>query len=97
MRLFGWLRREKFEKIDPMEFVFRAEAIQTRLAQVLTRAKRYERSHDIEGLEAARDEAELLLDNMRELRLEQLAAVTDGYRVKSQNAKTDVADLRAGR
>lgn len=79
---FPSLRRRKprYEEIDPMSFLRRAQAIQTRLGSVMTQARRAARDRDIEGLDAAALEGEFLLEQMRNLRLEQLAAEELGYR-----------------
>lgn len=75
-----WRRKPRYEEIDPMSFLRRAQAIQTRLGSTMARAERYARGSDIEGLEAAEEEAEFLGEQMRNLRLEQLVAEELGYR-----------------
>jgi hypothetical protein len=66
--------------IDPMSFVRRAEAVGVRMSEVHDRCNRAVDRGDLEAAEAARVEAELLVANLREIRLEQLEAENNGYR-----------------
>lgn len=68
------------EDVDPFEFTRRAEGIQIRFDRCRDRAEKAAADGDMEALEAASAESELLLDNMRELRLEQLTVKQRGWK-----------------
>jgi hypothetical protein len=62
---------------NPLDFVVRAQAIKVRMDGLVDQARRAAERGDVEGTEAAKAEAELLLDNLREVRLEQLAGLLE--------------------
>jgi len=71
---------QKQERIDPLSFLLRAQAVQLRMEGVEERARRAAAEGNLEAVEAASREHELLLDNVREIRLEQLEAQANDYR-----------------
>lgn len=73
-------RRQKYEKIDPMSFWPRAEAVRLQVERVHARCERAAEDLDLDAMRAARAETDLLLDNLREIRLEQIEAASQGYR-----------------
>lgn len=77
-----WRRRqlEKGEEVDPWEFTRRAEAIQIRMSEVQSRCERAAQRGDIETMDACTAEADVLLDNIRQLRLEQIEVQENGWR-----------------
>jgi hypothetical protein len=71
---------QRGEEIDPLDFLRRAEAIQLRMSEVRSRCDRAAIDGDVDTMNACVREADLLLDNLRQLRLEQIAAEGNGYR-----------------
>lgn len=60
---------------DPLEFLYRAQAVQTQMGLVSARAQSAADAGDLEGVHAARREAEFLHEQMVGIRQEQLAAM----------------------
>jgi hypothetical protein len=81
--LAEWRRRElakRGEEVDPFEFTRRAEAIRLRMSEVRSRAERAKEQNDPATARACVTESELLLDSMRQLRLEQIEVQENGWR-----------------
>lgn len=65
---------------DPMEFLTRARLVQLQMDRVRDRAERAAERGDLDGCRAARAEGELLLENLRTIREEQLAEELESRR-----------------
>lgn len=79
MKRWPFRRKPKVERIDPVSFLRRSEAVTVRMSEVMERANEAEEREDLEALRACSAEAQLLVQNIRDIRLEQLEAEENGY------------------
>jgi hypothetical protein len=75
-------RRSGWEDVDPFEFMRRSEAMAIRHNQITEEAK----TASGEKLDALEAESVLILNNIRELRLEQMECQENGWRRQRDEA-----------
>lgn len=74
------LKEGSGDDVDPMSFLRRAQAVETQMVKVRNRAEAARRAGDVEGLEAALAEADLLVASVADIRLEQIACQERGWK-----------------
>lgn len=83
-RIYRMRGRDKlWEDVDPMSFVRRAEAMAIRHKAIIEEVKSCTDGEKLSALEA---ESQLILDNTRELRLEQMECQENGWRRRRDSA-----------
>ncbi len=94
MRFFRRKRKSGYEDVDPLEFVRRAEAMQLRHDEVIAKVRRLSESatkaiaegdppraeRAIARMDDLKAESDLILTNIRNLRLEQIACQEAGWK-----------------